>query len=161
MIEWPLSQEREAGSGGAIALKFSAEGASIVVADRKEELGQETVRLIERSGGKAMAIRTDVTRMSEVQQMVAKTLGEFKKVDILVNNAGWDKLGPFMETTSQFWDQIIDLNLKAHIYCTRAVLDHMIRDGRASLSISLRMREGLVSGERWFTPRPREELLPL
>ena len=114
------------GIGRAIALKFSAEGASIVVADRKEELGQETVRLIERSGGKAMAIRTDVTRMSEVQQMVAKTLGEFKKVDILVNNAGWDKLGPFMETTSQFWDAIIDLNLKAHIYCTRAVLDHMI-----------------------------------
>ena len=74
-----------------------------------------------------MAIRTDVTKMSEVQQMVAKALAEFKKVDILVNNAGWDKLGPFMETTSQFWDAIIDLNLKAHIYCTRALLEHMIQ----------------------------------
>jgi 2-hydroxycyclohexanecarboxyl-CoA dehydrogenase len=114
------------GIGRAIALKFSAEGASIVVADRNEEFAKEVVRSIEHTGGKAIGIRTDVTRIEEVKGMVGKTLQTFGKVDILVNNAGWDKLGPFMETAPQFWDAIIDLNLKAHIYCTRAVLEHMI-----------------------------------
>jgi 2-hydroxycyclohexanecarboxyl-CoA dehydrogenase len=62
--------------------------------------------------------------------MVRTALITFGKIDILVNNAGWDKLGPFVETTAEFWDAIIDLNLKGHIYCTRAVLDHMMERKR-------------------------------
>jgi 2-hydroxycyclohexanecarboxyl-CoA dehydrogenase len=58
--------------------------------------------------------------------MVTTAMQTFGKIDILINNAGWDKFGPFVENTPEFWDAIISLNLMGQVYCTRAVLDHMI-----------------------------------
>lgn len=114
------------GIGRAIGLKFAALGAAIVVADVKKEGAEETVRLIEEKGGKASAILADITSQTQVQEMVRMTLEKFGHLDILVNNAGWDIIEPFVKNTPEFWEKVIAINLKGPIFCTRAVLDHMI-----------------------------------
>lgn len=116
------------GIGRSIALKFSENGARISIPDRKMDLANDTVEQIEKSGNDALSIKTDVTDYSQVDEMVKKTIRKFGKIDILVNNAGWNKFGPFLETTHEFWDVIINLNLKGVVNCTRAVLDHMIEN---------------------------------
>jgi len=118
------------GIGRAIAIKFSEQGSKLVIVDRKVDLANETVSIIKKTETEAIGIKADVTNFTQVQEMVKATLMAFGKIDILVNNAGWDRLGPFIETTPEFWDTILNLNLRAHIYCTRAVLDHMMERKR-------------------------------
>ncbi|HSR13537.1 MAG TPA: glucose 1-dehydrogenase [Thermodesulfobacteriota bacterium] len=118
------------GAGGGIgrgaALKFASLGARVAVADIKREGAMETVSEIERLGSKGLDLDTDITSFAQVKAMVERTLSHFGQIDILVNNAGWDKIEPFVKNTPEFWDKIIALNLEGHIYCTRAVLDHMM-----------------------------------
>jgi 2-hydroxycyclohexanecarboxyl-CoA dehydrogenase len=114
------------GIGRGIALKFGALGARVVVADIKSDGAEETVGLLEKEGGKGLALHIDITNLTRVREMVRTTLATYGKIDILVNNAGWDKIEPFIKNTPEFWDQLIAINLKAPIYCTRAVLDPMI-----------------------------------
>ena len=72
--------------GRGIALAFAKEGANAVIADIDKAQGQKIANAL---GGKAIAIKTDVTDVESVTAMIKKTLEEFGKIDILVNNAGW------------------------------------------------------------------------
>ena len=114
------------GIGRAIAVKFAALGANVVVADIKEDGARETVALAEKWGPRGLALNTDITSLAQVQEMARATLGAFGKIDILVNNAGWDKIEPFVKNSPEFWDRVISINLKGPIHCTRAVLDPMM-----------------------------------
>lgn len=114
------------GIGRGIALKFGSLGANVIVGDIKTEGAAETVSLLEKEGAKGLALKTDITDLVQVQEMVKITLSSFGKVDILVNNAGWDRIEPFMKNPPDFWDQVIAINLKGPINCTRAVLDPMV-----------------------------------
>jgi len=114
------------GIGRGIALKFGSLGAKVVVADLKIDGAKETVSLLEKAGGKGLALGTDITDRAQVQDMVKTSLSAFGKLDILVNNAGWDIIEPFMRNNPELWDKVIAINLKGPIYCTRAVLDHFI-----------------------------------
>ncbi len=114
------------GIGRAIALKLGALGAKVVVADLKVDQGQETVSLLEKEGAVGLFSKTDITDLAQVKEMVKSALETFGKVDILINNAGWDRIEPFMKNPPDFWDKVIAINLKGTIYCTRAVLDHMV-----------------------------------
>lgn len=114
------------GIGRAIALKLGSWGARVVVADIKLSGAEETVSMLEKAGTQGLALGTDITSLSQVQEMVRTTLKTFGQLDILVNNAGWDKIEPFIKNSPDYWDQLIAINLKGPIYCTRAVLDPMI-----------------------------------
>ena len=114
------------GIGRAIAVRFAALGANVVVADIKEEGARETVFLVEKSGLKGLALNTHITSFAQVQEMARATLTAFGKVDILVNNAGWDKIEPFVKNSPDFWDRVIAVNLKGPIHRTWAVLDPMM-----------------------------------
>ena len=76
------------GIGRAAALAFAREGASVVVADVSEQGNQETVRLIEEQGGRAGAVRCDVTRAEDVKAALDKTIEAFGRLDFAFNNAG-------------------------------------------------------------------------
>ncbi len=115
------------GIGRAIARALARAGARVAVIDVNEEGARDTVAAIAREGGEAHAYRADVTRKAEVDAAVAAILARWGTVHILVNNAGWDRLAPFVETTEEFWDRVLAINLKGPIICTRAVLDPMIR----------------------------------
>jgi len=114
------------GIGRAIARKLASLGASVVVADIRFEEAGKTVSLLKEEGAKAIAVGTDITDRDQVDELVRQALSAFGQVDILVNNAGWDKIEPFTKNTPDYWDQVIAINLRGPIFCTRAVLDHMI-----------------------------------
>ena len=114
------------GIGRGISLKLGSLGAKVAVADLKADQGKETVSLLEKDGAGGIFLKTDITDLRQVQEMVKAAIAAFGKVDILVNNAGWDRIEPFLKNTPDFWDKVIAINLKGPIYCIRAVLDHMV-----------------------------------
>ncbi len=121
------------GIGRAIALRLAAAGAGVAVADINLEGANETVRLIGATGGRGLAVQADVTRFDAVQAAVAATREAMGPIETLVNNAGWDRIEPFVRNTPDFWQKVIDINLKGPIHATRAVLDDMIAAGRGKI----------------------------
>ena len=120
------------GIGRAIAVAFAREGAKVVVDDIDIKAAEEVVNEINVLGGEAIAIRADVTKSKEVNQMVKTALDRFGKIDILVNNAGGsarEKATLFQDSTEEVWDFVIGLNLKGTMLCTRAVINHMLQHG--------------------------------
>jgi NAD(P)-dependent dehydrogenase (short-subunit alcohol dehydrogenase family) len=82
------------GIGRAAALAFGRAGASVVVADIGEQANQETARLIEEKGGRALAVRCDVTRRDEVKAALEQTADTFGRLDFAFNNAGIEPKNP-------------------------------------------------------------------
>ena len=115
------------GIGKAISLAFASEGATVVVAARTLPKLEETVKEIESKGGRAKAIKTDVTDEKQVQQMVAKTLDEYDQIDILVNNSGIG--GPTAKVVDLKlgdWNEVLAIDLTGSMLCSREVLKSMI-----------------------------------
>src|SRR5437660_1404879 len=81
------------GIGRAAALAFAREGASVVVADVSEQGNQETARMIEEAGGRALAIRCDVARSEDVKAALDKAVEAFGRLDFALNNAGVGRMG--------------------------------------------------------------------
>jgi NAD(P)-dependent dehydrogenase (short-subunit alcohol dehydrogenase family) len=123
------------GIGRAIALCLSREGANVVVADVDVEHSREVVGQINTLGGKATAMKVDVTKTEDTDRMVKTTLDEFGKIDILVNTAG----GPVREGMADFThfhelpekacNATINLNLGGVLNCCRSVARHMMERG--------------------------------
>ncbi len=114
------------GIGRASALRLAAEGAAVAVVDLDVQAAADTVARIERAGGRALAIRTDVTRRAEVEAMVEQVRGAWGGVDILMNNAGGSLHSPFLDLTEEEWDHVVNLNLKAVYLCSRPVARLMV-----------------------------------
>ena len=115
------------GIGQATAEAMAREGARVAVNYLKNQKGaEETVEAIRKAGGEAVAIRADVTRQDEVRALVAEVRKQFGHIDILVNNAG-DLIArrTLADMTEEYWDQIMDLNLKSVFLCTQAVWEEM------------------------------------
>ncbi len=122
------------GIGKSIAIAMAAEGARVVVAARTEQEGgrlpgtiHSTVDAIHALGGKALAIRTDVTREEDVMRMAETILNEFGAIDILVNNAGIDSPGTVLDMPVKRWDLIMAVNLRGTFLCTKVVLPTMMK----------------------------------
>jgi len=115
------------GIGRATAEAMAREGARVGVNYLKNQKGAEgAVEAIRKAGGEAVAMRADVTRQDEVDALVAAVRKQWGRIDILVNNAG-DLLArhTLADMTEEYWDQIMDLNLKSVFLCTRAVWEEM------------------------------------
>lgn len=115
------------GIGAATAEAFAREGAAVAVNYFKNQPGaDEAVKRVEKAGREAMAIRADVTRAADVKKMVEAALKKWGRLDILVNNAG-DLLArrTLADMTEEYWDQVMDLNLKSVFLCVEAVWKHM------------------------------------
>jgi 2-hydroxycyclohexanecarboxyl-CoA dehydrogenase len=111
------------GIGAAIAHRLAARGATVVVGDLDGDAASATAASLE---GKAIGVAMDVASSASVRAAVDQVGAETGSPDILVNNAGIDVIKPFVDSTEAEWDQIIAVNLKGPINCTRAVLDAMI-----------------------------------
>lgn len=118
------------GIGRATALALAEAGAVVVIADIDDEGGQETVTLIERSGGKTAFVHTDATRREDLQRMVAFAEETFGGLDILHNNAGVNTGQPrFPDAPTERWEQTLAVNLWAVIAGTQAAVTAMRRRG--------------------------------
>ncbi len=115
------------GYGKTIALTLAEEGCDVVAADMDLDGAKKTAAAVEALRRKSLAVKVDVTRQAEVDDMVKKAIEKFGRIDILVNNAGASsQLRPFMEMTEEDWDFDIHTNLYGQMRVARAVLPHMI-----------------------------------
>lgn len=117
------------GIGEAICTKLASEGAKVVVTDISLETAKVTAEKIISSGGEAIAIKTDVTQLSDVTSMVKQAKEKYEKIDVLVNNAGWDKIEPFLQNGEETWDKVIAINLRGVFNTCYSVLPIMIEQG--------------------------------
>jgi NAD(P)-dependent dehydrogenase (short-subunit alcohol dehydrogenase family) len=114
------------GIGRATAVRLAEEGAKITVADIDKEWGTETVKLIEKAGGEAIFVPTDVAREADTKRCVEETLKRFGRIDILVNNAGIALVAKITETTEAQYDKILDTNLKGAFLMSKHVIPHLV-----------------------------------
>ena len=115
------------GMGRAHALALAKAGAKVVVADISQEECEKVVQEIKKNKGEAIAVKCDVTKKEEIDQMIQAAVKEWGKLDILVNNAGIAEFVPFMEMTEAEWDKTIDINLKGYFLCAQAAAKEMAK----------------------------------
>ncbi len=116
------------GIGRALALEFGRNGARVVVAARRQDRIQETAASIESEGGTALAIRTDVTDIAQIERMVSQSLDAFEQIDVIFNNAGsFGAVGAVWEIDPDLWWNDVTVNLRGTMLCCQAVLPHMLK----------------------------------
>lgn len=123
------------GMGEASAILFAQEGAKIAVIDINEAAALDTVDQIRKNGGTAIAVKGDVTRTADVEEIVARTVAELGLPNVLFNNAGTDTEGkqPLHKVSEEDFDRVIDVNLKGPWLMMKHVVPHMIEAGGGSI----------------------------
>ncbi len=120
------------GIGEAIALRFAAEGARVVINYHPggKHNGADIQAQIEKRGQHAVAIAANVDSRAEVEQMVAQTISRFGRLDIAVNNAGIEHKTPFLEFTDEQWNKVIGVNLYGAYLVSQTAARQMVKQGK-------------------------------
>ncbi|OIH85224.1 2-hydroxycyclohexanecarboxyl-CoA dehydrogenase [Arthrobacter sp. UCD-GKA] len=121
------------GIGRGIVTTMGAAGFRVAIADLNLEAAEKTAQEIKNNGGEAMAVRIDVTDTAAVAAAVAEVEAHFGPIEVVVNNAGWDDFMPFVDTTEDFWEKILDLNFKGALRVIQAVVPGMIERGNGRI----------------------------
>lgn len=140
------------GLGRAFALALAEAGADIVASARTTAQIEETASLVRELGRRCLVVTTDVTDSQSVNAMVDAALAEYGHIDILVNNAGGATEGfanPLEAITDRIWRTGIDTNLTGTVYCTRAVIPHMLKQKGGKI-INVTSGFGLRAGRNNF-----------
>jgi len=129
------------GIGGAIAPRFAAEGASVMIADMNAESAQANLDRITAAGGTAQFTPTDVSDEAQVERLFAAALSAYGRLDILVNNAGIAH-GPkavqhFLEMPAAIWHNLIGIHLNGLFYCSQRAARIMARQGQGGCIINM------------------------
>lgn len=122
------------GLGKAMAIELAREGALVAVAARTIAPGQsklpgtilQTVKEIEQSGGRALAVRCDVTKEEDLSSLIDQVNQDLGPVDIMINNAGVGMPKSFLKLTTKNWDLLMNVNLRGAFLGTKAVLPQMV-----------------------------------
>ena len=117
------------GIGAATARRLAGEGAAVALAGRREDLLQQLADEIQGGGGRALAVRTDVTKEDEARALIERSNSELGRLDVLVNNAGVMLLGPIQGADTEEWRRMVEVNLLGLFYCTHAALPVMRDQG--------------------------------
>jgi len=119
------------GIGRESAILFAAEGARVAVVDYAELQGQETVKLINDTGGTAIYVRADLSKLSDIKGMINATVSAFGRLDILFNNAGIQgRSRAFVaDLTEEEWDSVMDVNLKGVFRAAKLAIPIMLKQG--------------------------------
>jgi len=115
------------GIGAAIAMRLAAEGAAVVVNYAgREDAAAEVVAAIGAAGGRAVALKADVSDSAACLELVEATIGQFGALDVLVNNAGINRDRLLVRMTDSEWQSVIDTDLSGVFYMTRAAARRML-----------------------------------
>ena len=114
------------GIGRAIALRLAEEGCRVGVFDINLAGAEETADAVAQAGGSARAFAVDITDLAAVQAGVRAFEAAVGPTEILVNNAGWDKIVPFLQSETDLWKKVIDINLYGPMHMHYAVLPGMV-----------------------------------
>ena len=150
------------GIGRATVLALAREGAAVAVNYSKSKAAaDETARLAEEAGVRALPVQADITRDAEVRAMAELVARELGGLDCLVNNAGWTQRVPhrrFEDLTDEIWDRVFATNLRGAFYCVRAAVPHMEKRGGGPSSTSPPWRRSPAPARPWPTRRPKAGL---
>ena len=111
------------GMGRAIAERFASEGAQVVIAEVNRAAANETFAAIERRG---LVVPTDIGKVSEIDELISKTVEAFGRIDILVNNAGVTKALGFFEVSEADWDWMYSVNARGLFFCMQRAAREMV-----------------------------------
>jgi NAD(P)-dependent dehydrogenase (short-subunit alcohol dehydrogenase family) len=118
------------GIGRATALLFAKERARVVVATQTEKHGVETVDLIDKGGGESLLVLTDVSKPSDCEKMVLKTLNAYGRLDTAFNNAGiGGDLAPLADYPLESWQQVLSTNLSGIFYSMKYEIPVLLKGG--------------------------------
>lgn len=131
------------GIGKAIAISLAREGADVIISDVNLEKAEETAKEIGAMGVKTLALKANVADFAEVEGMIDKVIGEFKKIDILVNNAGITRDNLIVRMKEEDWDLVLDINLKGTFNCIKAAIRPMSKQ-RSGKIISIASIVGVM-----------------
>ena len=137
------------GMGREASVLFAEEGARVVVADINAKAAGETVELVKKAGGQALAVTGDVAVEADVKRMIEEGVGAFGALHVLYNNAGvlWkDKDRGVLETDGVQWDRVMGINLKSVFWVTKHGIPHLRAAGGGSIILV-----GSVSALAGFT----------
>jgi NAD(P)-dependent dehydrogenase (short-subunit alcohol dehydrogenase family) len=141
------------GQGRAASLLFAEHGAAIVAVDVNVESATETVSLVEKNGGDALACEADVSRARECDAMVHTTIATYGRVDVLYNNAAIQMSGRLVDTSEDDWDITIATNLSAIFWACRAAIPPMLAGDGGSI-INTASVLGLIGSEGYAAYGP-------
>ncbi len=121
------------GIGRATALAFAREGANVVVADISEPGNQETARMIDEAGGRALAVACDVSRSEEVKAALERTIETFGRLDFACNNAGVVDAAATAELDEAEWDRVVNTDLRGVFLCMKYEIPLMLEQGGGAI----------------------------
>jgi NAD(P)-dependent dehydrogenase (short-subunit alcohol dehydrogenase family) len=124
------------GIGKAIALRLAAEGMSVVVTGRRAEALEDAVAQIEKNGGQALALPSDVSVAADRERVISETLAHFGDIHCLVNNAAITNapaIAAAIDESLEHWEQVLAINLTGAFVCSQLVARHMRQRGSGSI----------------------------
>jgi NAD(P)-dependent dehydrogenase (short-subunit alcohol dehydrogenase family) len=121
------------GIGRGCAEMLAREGASVIIGDVREDEGTATVEAIKAAGGEAHFVRTDVLLEDECAALAQAAVTTYGKLDGLLNNVGWFPRAVLEETTTELWDQVLNVNLRGAFYCCKHAVPLMRANGGGSI----------------------------
>ena len=122
------------GIGRASAIAFAREGAKVVIASRREDQGEETVRLVKEAGSDGFFVKTDVAKAADVSAMVEKTVQQYGRLDYAFNNAGIEETPtPLVDQTEEMFDQIVNINIKGVWLSMKYQIPQMLKNGGGAI----------------------------
>jgi NAD(P)-dependent dehydrogenase (short-subunit alcohol dehydrogenase family) len=133
------------GIGQAISILFARHGAKVLLVDRDQANAEKTLATIHEEGGEASLFVGDVTNSQDCQNMVQAALSHYGKLNVLVNNVGISGPGSVTDVEEEFWDTVIDVNLKSVMLTSKHAIPQMIDAGGGSI-INLSSIVGLRAG---------------
>ena len=139
------------GIGRETALRFAESGAAVVVADVNEEGGQETVRLVQKTGAEGMFVACDVSQHEDVARLLEETVNHFGRLDCAVNNAGiggpWERIESYPR---EAWEKVLAVNLTGVFYCLQEEIKHMARatDSNEGVDAAAIVNVASIAGKR-------------
>jgi 3-oxoacyl-[acyl-carrier protein] reductase len=154
------------GIGAACAKAFGALGCKVVVHyNSSMAAAMEVAEAVEKAGGEALVVQGDLRRSTECERVVTETAKRFKRIDLLINNAGaLVKRVPITDLTDEIFDDIVSLNVRSMLMCTKYAVPHMTRGGSIINLTSIAARNGggpgasLYAGSKGFVSTATKSL---
>ncbi len=121
------------GIGRGCAEMLAREGARVVIGDVLDHDGAAVAAAIRDAGGEALFQKTDVVEEDQCAALVDAAVDAYERLDILVNNVGWFPRATLEETTTDLWEQVINVNLRGAFYCCKHAVPHLRAAGGGSI----------------------------
>lgn len=131
------------GIGKAITEGLVEAGANVVIASRKLEVLEKVAEGLSRNGPRVLAVRCDLEKMEDIDNLIEKTLEEFNDIDILVNNSGRTWGMPTLEYTEEKWDQIMKVNLKAAFFLSQKIANYWVKNKKKGKILNISSLAGM------------------